>query len=190
MTEDIGVIQYEEVRTALESAPDLMRDEFFRIKARVVEGNFDEIPFLCDRAVSGIEQTTPVVVQRDIEGGEAMTRKRHKPGEYVETHWGGKKADFELVYGWVDEETFDEVVKQGREAIGGDADHIPTLGPARHTYCRIIPEPSGENAFVYYFPNDPGRGAFKATVAFRDCRNIRELERAKREADPLPKINP
>jgi hypothetical protein len=54
---------------------------------------------------------------------------RHKPGEYAELHWGGHPADFEMVYGYVGQETFDEVVRQGREAIGGDASHIPTLGP-------------------------------------------------------------
>jgi hypothetical protein len=109
---------------------------------------------------------------------------RHKPGEYAELHWGGHPADFEMVYGYVDQETFDEVVRQGREAIGGDASHIPTLGPARQVYCRKVPEPSGENAFVHYFYNAPGRGAFKATIAFRLCANMRERACIERELLP------
>lgn len=41
---------------------DLMRDEFRRIRGLT---DNDEIKGLCDRAVSGIEQHVPVIVQRD-----------------------------------------------------------------------------------------------------------------------------
>lgn len=57
----------------LTDALDLMRDEFRRIQARIVEhegseptGVFLSIFELCERAVCGIEQRVPVIQQRDL----------------------------------------------------------------------------------------------------------------------------
>lgn len=52
---------------------DLMRDEFMRIRAIAAGDTRDEVRGLCDRAISGIEQHVPVIVQRDQ--WEARARK-------------------------------------------------------------------------------------------------------------------
>lgn len=68
---------------------DLMRDEFRRIQARIVEekgtdlaGVFSSIFQLCDRAVSGIEQQVPVIRQRDV--AEQLARRLTKEKDDAE----------------------------------------------------------------------------------------------------------
>lgn len=92
---------------------------------------------------------------------------RHEPGEYAEIHWGGDEPEYEMVHGHVDQDAFDANVRGYREAMGLDVSHLGKLRPAVHTYCRIIPDTTGDYAFVYFLTEEPGRGAFKVTVAHR-----------------------
>lgn len=61
----------------LTDAIDLMRDEFRRIKACPADKWVKaEIDGLCDRAITKIEQTVPVIVQRDAAEKKAAALER------------------------------------------------------------------------------------------------------------------
>lgn len=76
---------------------DLMRDEFQRIRARIVEKGCDEtglgneIIELCTRAMSGITQRIPVIAQRD--SSEARVVELEKWKSTAKALWRGVMAE-------------------------------------------------------------------------------------------------
>ncbi|TXH52716.1 MAG: hypothetical protein E6Q97_14960 [Desulfurellales bacterium] len=84
---------------------DLMRDEFRRIQARIIEekgtdlaGVFSTIFQLCDRSVLGIEQQVPVIQQRDL--AEKLARRLTNEKDDAEAQLTREREKWEKLRAW------------------------------------------------------------------------------------------